>query len=195
MKQYILYIVFGFSLLSCKTDKKTTSDSLASTAVIDSVKVPSQEKPKSLKEKLIGKKYNQLSNIKELEKYSTGWFLLRERNSDSGIYIIKCNEKNGNLKVVISKGFDESSEQNIILDLIEIEEFTKSMSQEEINNLDIFSDILIVNERVSNLIALAVYEEAEVINKVYKIWRVNLKTGKFEEVKDISGITVVNEDY
>ena len=56
-------------------------------------------------------------------------------------------------------------------------------------------DIELNSKRDLELIALAGYEESETINEVYKVWRANRKTGKFEEVKDLSNITVINEDY
>ncbi|MCF6350611.1 MAG: hypothetical protein L3J23_06210 [Flavobacteriaceae bacterium] len=199
MKHSILYLLlFSGILFGCKSDKIKTLSNLSNTSLNDETKKKTTQVPKSLKEKLIEKRYNKLSDINELKDYSTGWFLLGERNnSNKEVYIIKCSERNGDLKIILSKYFDEAlgDKKNVISDLIEIDEFTKSIPQEKINKIDIFSDILLNNKRTSDLIALAVYEEAEVMSEVYKVWRIDLETGKFEEITDLSGITVINEDF
>lgn len=205
MKQYIIYILV-FLLFSCKTDKKTAANNLKNTTVVDSVKkITPQETSKGLKEKLIGKIYRKTYEIPEFKNNNSGGFLIGSTFNNKHIF----NGKEYTIKIIngindeplylifnqLHSINNEGKATFKIIDLIELEELTKGLTKKQLNQLDIFSDVLLNNERAPELLALAEYEESDVTTNIYKVWRANRKTGKFEEIKDLSGITVINEDY
>ncbi|MEM8940458.1 MAG: hypothetical protein AAGC64_14060 [Bacteroidota bacterium] len=38
-------------------------------------------------------------------------------------------------------------------------------------------------------------EDKEVLTEIYKLWRANRKTGKFEEIKDLTGVSVITNPH
>lgn len=209
MKHFILWLLlFSCILTSCKTDKKAIPSKLKNTAQLDSIKIQKQvvqEKTKSLKEKLIGKTYRKVYEIPEFENYSSGGFLIGSTFNNEHIingkeYTVKIinGTKGELLYLIFNEIYSTTSKGKTIfkiIDLLEVETETDVFKRFPEKSIDIFSDVLFKGKRAPELLALAEYEEAEEMTNVYKVWRANRKTGKFEEVKDISGITVVNEDY
>lgn len=198
MKQYILYTLLVFILFSCKADKKTTSSSLENTVILDTLKTQQQENHgfKTLKEKLVGEIYKGGQKIRELSKYPNQGVFHIGSVQDSPRYTSITFKKDNGVKIILFLRVDnEDLNEALIIDLLEIEKETDVYEKYPNKDIDIFSDVLLNNKRVPELIALAVYEEAEEISEVYKVWRANRKTGKFEEITDLSGITVINEDF
>lgn len=206
MKNYILYIALIFFTISCKTDKKQTNNSLAESVEIDSItpQLQEQQKPKTLKEKLVGKVYRKAYEIPEFENYSSGGFLIGSTFNNEHIvngktYSIDIlTEKKGIIEYILFTITHNRNDGKVtfkIIDILELDKETDVFKKFPNKDIDVFSDVLRNGERAPELLALAEYEESDVMTNVYKVWRANRKTGKFEEVKDISGITVVNEDY
>ncbi|QKX06114.1 hypothetical protein HN014_14755 [Aquimarina sp. TRL1] len=189
-------------------DRKQTSNSLAESVEIDSITPQLQEQqiPKTLKEKLVGKTYRKAFEIKEFSKYniSGGFSLEGIHNNENTINnkeysICRLRGKDQKTKILVLeevyKRSDDGKSYFKILDLLELDKETDVFKKFPNKDIDIFSDVLLNGNRAPELLALAEYEETDIMTNVYKVWRANRKTGKFEEVKDISGITVVNEDY
>ncbi|WP_152537362.1 MULTISPECIES: hypothetical protein [Aquimarina] len=209
MKYYLTYIVFIFLTSSCKTDNKQTINNLADSEAIDSI-IPQtlgQQKAKTLREKLVGQRCDDAHNLARSEGYYIpGGFLIgstfnNEHIVDGKTFGItrisgkKGEEKNYSTYLILKQSYEDKSSPCKIVDVLEVDKETDIFKKFPNKDIDIFSDVLVNNERAPELLALAEYEEAGIMTKVYKVWRVNRKTGKFEEINDLSNITVINEDF
>ncbi|MFC5046163.1 hypothetical protein ACFSTE_04655 [Aquimarina hainanensis] len=206
---YILYIVFIFLASSCKKDKKQALKNVSESVKVDSTisQIQELQKTKSLKEKLVGQNCKDAHDLARVEgHYITGGFLIGSTFNEehivdgktfsiTGIRGKKGEKKNHSTYLMLKQSYEDESSSCKIVDILEVEKATDIFKKYPDKDIDIFSDVLLNGNRAPELLALAEYEETDIMTNVYKVWRANRKTGKFEEVKDISGITVVNEDY
>jgi len=176
--------------------------------ITDSIKIQKQEiksKSKNLKEKLTGKIYRDANEFQEFSGFSSGGFVIGESFTDDEFYKGKrysINEISGIYDEILFLIFDELHKRdsdgqayNKVVDILEMKKETDVFQKYPDEEIIIISDVLVNNNRDPELIALVAYEEASVFTKVYKVWRANRETGKFEEITDLSNITVFNEDY
>ncbi|MFD0992990.1 hypothetical protein [Tenacibaculum geojense] len=209
MKYFVFNVFFVLLLFSCKSDKKNTPTvPLAANNItsIDSININRKQESKDLKEKLVGKTCSYLSSSEFEKFYIPGGFLIgstyqNEHILDGKIFGItringkKEDEKNHNTHLILKQSYEDEKFPCKIIDVLDIEKETDIFKKFPNKDIDIYTDVLQNGNRAPELLALVEYEESEVMTNVYKVWRANRRTGKFEEVKDISGITVVNEDY
>jgi len=193
MKTIILYILLFFFAIGCKTDIKQTAQIIENNIVkVDTVKTKkqiAQERSKNLKNKFIGKPYGTLKEFIRLNNYSSGGFYFEGQFEESYGGIFSFRGKNDKIEFIIFKI------NNIIMDIIDIDNDIDPKIFNPNKETVIFDDVLRNGKKAPELFALAAYEEAEVMTEVYKVWRANLKTGKIEELKDLSNITVIDEDF
>ncbi len=212
MKKYILYLIVSIVFLNCKTEKKEThqvssNHSKADTTkvqrdTIETVKKVVPQKFKSLKEKLKGTIYFHAYEISDFEGLSSGGFMVGSTHNDEHIYkgesysIDVVRGHRDIVKYIIFAKEVNNNNENLseIIDLLEMEKETDVYAKYPDKNIGICSDVLLNNKRAPELFALANYTGENVLTEVYKVWRANRETGTLEEVKDLSNITVVDED-
>ncbi|MDR0516839.1 MAG: hypothetical protein LBH25_07315 [Fibromonadaceae bacterium] len=145
---------------------------------------------------LYGKIYMKKNDILELEHWEDfGGGVIEAGKYENGNYrfgIGHFEDENGN-RICI---FDEFSKQWFengrvkykILDTINV---GKLNDNEGLAYQGCLQDAIMDSE----IIAIVIYEDKEFHDKIIKAWRANTKTGRFEPIKNVTGITCINEGY
>ncbi|MDP3443149.1 MAG: hypothetical protein Q8T08_09860 [Ignavibacteria bacterium] len=199
MRTLINALFIAFVFCSCSTDVKTVADSLVpKEPASHNVKEKSQTIPQNSKkdissESLIGKT--------TLDVERMGWFNCRGSVIDSPDSTISYavsqfaksqNEcRNGKGKVVLEKLLYRNKGKAIyeILDEINID---SNFPEKEFSWTPCKVGGAIIEE-----IYLIEFKDQrqEELTKIYNLWKMDLKVGKFVKVKNIKGVTCINPDY
>lgn len=202
IKYAVIYLTLSIVLMACKTDNKKTNKTVTQTIQTDTVKTKKTTKEIDyLKAKLIGKTYRGLSDMPEFNDYSIGWFVIGNEDDFKNSYDISVIRGEHDLikYLMLSelvRRTNEGKSISKIIDIIDVTEIVKELNKKHPKeDISIFEQMLINNKRDPELFGFAPFKEEEIITEVYKVWRANHKTGKIEDVKNISNIVIVNDDW
>lgn len=201
---YNLFIAFSFLVvfISCKTDKNSSSkeknlineekkiEQLANENT-QKVIISSQNTYEELK-KYIGKIYREHISFEDPNLRISGGALI------SGLY----NEKEYSLSTIRGKNdiihyvfFEEVTSENNnpsfrIIDILKIDKETQDLlSNDDVELYIVMSSLDQTSDE--EIIAIATYEDNEVLTKIHKAWRADRKTEKIIEI-NTEGIIVEN---
>lgn len=219
-KVWKIYLSISLIVLGCNNTKTEAGIKEENTVrwslgkdTIQSEKQLESRDFETLKEKLIGRVYRKTYDIPEFnnENYSSGGFSIGSSYQEGYIF----NEKEFSKKKIYGKKgallfliFNELDERDNdgkayfkIIDMLEIEKETDAFRKYPEKNLTVMSNVAVNGKIDTELLALAVREfdeygeDKEVLTEIYKLWRANRKTGKFEEIKDLTGVSVITNPH
>ncbi|MEM8940451.1 MAG: hypothetical protein AAGC64_14020 [Bacteroidota bacterium] len=166
------------------------------------------QKYPGLEEKLVGQICSYLRDFAEQERYYIpGGFLIgfgygEEEIMNGRLFgITRIRGKKGDNKeytthLILKQSYEKKSIPCKIVDVLDVEKETDLFEKYPNKDLDVMTNVRVNGKTDTELLALAVYDsEEEILTEIYKLWRANRKTGKFEEIKDLTGVTVFNEDF
>ncbi len=196
MKLNVLYIIIFLSLVSCKNNKKSSSNIQMSNqydSVIAEKEVKNtfskQDSTKILKERLLGTIYSDLKEIDEFKKFSSGGASIGNDFNNKKYTFSSIRGSNDIVKYVL---FEENLGSKFkILDLLDLTK--EKLLKDEDKNL-YYHFCYMDNKNDQEIIAIAEYEEKEFLTKILKAWRADRKTEKIIEIP-VDGIKVENIDH
>lgn len=172
----------------------------------------SQEKQKhteELKEKLVGQLCSYAHDLIDSKGYYIpGGFLIgfvygEEKTINGKLFGItrirgkKGDEKDYTTHLILQQSYEDESNPCQIADVLDVERETDLFEKYPDKDLDVMTNVAVNGKIDTELLALAVYEfdeygeDKEVLTEIYKLWRANRNMGKFEEIKDLTGVTVI----
>ncbi len=199
MKKYVLVTgLVLFSILSCTTKEKEAVESEAKTIVTDSIKkeivtlTPKEEDFFELS--FIGKKSDEVA----------GYFLhecsafVVESDSVADKYFVSTYAKtiddcrNGKNKIILGRFLDTSITKDIPYEIVD------ELNVVSENDKKMYSRVeLSLPDDEQNGIYIAEFNDDRkpLITKIYRIWKVDIKKGKFIPVRKPQKLTFDNPDY
>jgi len=211
MKLQFLYLLVFIFNIACKTDRKQSAQNVVDKiVVVDSVKNQKKNEQKasesqSLRDKLIGTIYTKHYEIPEFKGYSAGSNLIGDLNSDySYNYDYKGKKYSSSnivgeqdvVKYVVFRTTNSKDSNKVTFKIIDLLEVDKKYQQIMIGeNAFFWNNIHVNGKKDPELFALVSYnKKTEELTNIYNVWRTNRETEKIEEIKDFSGIKIIEED-
>lgn len=192
-----------------KTELNRVSTDVKEENTTDNDPNQNQKYSEGLKEKLVGQTCSYFHGLVEQEGYyivtggvSFGTGYGEEKIINDKLFSIAIvrgkigDNKEYTTHSILKQSYEDESIPCKIVDVLDVEAETDLFEKYSNENIGICPDVLFNGEIAPELFALVEYEEdVEFYKSIFKVWRVNRKTEKFEEVKDFTGITVINEDF